>query len=365
VFVSTLVAHFWNLPVETVGTRFGEMSASIPHPHVPHLSFIQVTALVGPAFTIALLAAIESLLSATVADGMIGGHHRPNMELIAQGVANLVSPLLGGIPATGAIARTATNIKNGARTPVAGMIHSLTLLLITLFFGRWAGLLPMATLAGILVVVSYQMCEWRTFAAELKSPKSDVLVLLATFSLTVLVDLTVAISVGMVLAAFLFIKRMSEVTNVKAMTRDLEEGNPDDDDLSSFRGLDIPEGVEIYEINGPFFFGAAETFKDTLAKIAGTPLVLIIRMRDVLALDSSGMHALKEVVHRTRSEGTAVLLSDVHMQPLTALTGSPVLKEIGTDNVFATLDEAVARARELTGVRVRRGGDLFRMHHEQ
>jgi SulP family sulfate permease len=363
--VTTLVAHFWNLPVETVGSRFGEVAASIPHPHVPHLSFIQVTGLVGPAFTIALLAAIESLLSATVADGMIGGHHRPNMELIAQGAANLVSPLFGGIPATGAIARTATNIKNGARTPVAGIIHSLTLLLITLFFGRWAGLLPMATLAGILVVVSYQMCEWRTFAAELKSPKSDVLVLLATFSLTVLVDLTVAISVGMVLAAFLFIKRMSEVTNVRAMTRDFEEANPDDDDFSSFRGLDIPEGVEIYEINGPFFFGAAETFKDTLAKIAGTPLVLIIRMRDVLALDSSGMHALKEVVHRTRWEGTAVLLSDVHMQPLTALTGSPVLKEIGAGNVFATLEEAVARARDLTSSGAGRDGDLSRMNDEQ
>jgi sulfate permease, SulP family len=347
--VTTVVVRYWHLPVETVGGRFGEIAASIPHPQIPHLSFAQVSALVGPAFTIALLAAIESLLSATVADGMIGGRHRPNMELVAQGAANILSPMFGGIPATGAIARTATNIKNGARTPIAGMVHAGTLLLITLFFGRWAGLLPMATLAAILVVVSYQMCEWRTFLAELHSPKSDVIVLLTTFLLTVLVDLTVAISVGMVLAAFLFIKRMSEVTNVRAMTRDFDEESDEDDEIrdDEARGLDIPEGVEVYEINGPFFFGAAETFKDTLAKIAGKPRVLIIRMRDVMALDSSGMHALKDVVHRARKEGTIVLLSDVHMQPLVALTNSPVLREIGPENVFASLGEAIARSRDL------------------
>jgi SulP family sulfate permease len=346
--VTTLVARFWNLPVETVGSRFGDIAASIPHPQIPHLSAEQVMALVGPAFTIALLAAIESLLSATVADGMIGGRHRPNMELIAQGAANILSPLFGGIPATGAIARTATNIKNGARTPVAGIVHAATLLLITVFFGRWAGLLPMATLAAILVVVSYQMCEWRTFMAELRSPKSDVVVLLATFLLTVLVDLTVAISVGMVLAAFLFIRRMSEVTNVRAMTKDFDEDG-DDDELrdDEARGLDIPKGVEVYEINGPFFFGAAETFKDTLSKVAGKPLVLVIRMRDVMALDSSGMHALKDVVHRSRKEGTTVLLSDVSMQPLAALTGSPVMKEIGPENVFENLSAAIARARQI------------------
>ena len=350
--ITTIIVKLWAIPVETVGGRFGDIAASLPHPAVPHVSFEQITALVGPALTIALLAAIESLLSATVADGMIGGRHRPNMELVAQGAANLISPMFGGIPATGAIARTATNIKNGGRTPIAGMIHALTLLLITIFFGRWAGLLPMATLAAILVVVSYHMCEWRTFLAELGSPKSDVLVLLATFSLTVLVDLTVAISVGMVLAAFLFIKRMSEVTNVRAMTHDFDEADSDDDDSDGFRReLDIPKGVEVYEINGPFFFGAAETFKDTLSKVAGRPDVLIIRMRDVLALDSSGMHALKDVVTRARHEGTAVLLSDVHMQPLTALTGSAVMREIGPDNVFGTLTESLARAREILGAR--------------
>jgi SulP family sulfate permease len=346
---TTLLVKMMDLNVETIGTRFGDISASVPHPQFPHLSLLEISALVGPAFTIALLAAIESLLSAVVADGMIGGRHRSNMELIAQGVANIASPLFGGIPATGAIARTATNIKNGGRTPVAGMIHALTLMVITVFAGRWAGLIPMATLATILVVVSYHMSEWRTFLAELRSPKSDVAVLLTTFFLTVLVDLTVAISVGMVLAAFLFMKRMAEVTNVRALRQELEEDGGDRyaSDENGMRFRVIPPGVEVYEINGAFFFGAAETFKDTLSQIAGNPKVLIIRMRDVLLLDSTGMHALKDVVHRSRRDGTAVLLSDVHMQPLVALTGSPVLEEIGPENLFSNLDDALQRAREL------------------
>ncbi|MDQ6718080.1 MAG: sulfate permease [Gemmatimonadota bacterium] len=347
--LTTIVVRYWNLPVETVGGRFGEIAAAFPHPSVPHLSIGAIRALVGPAFTIALLAAIESLLSATVADGMIGGRHRPNSELIAQGVANLVSPLFGGIPATGAIARTATNIKNGGRTPVAGIIHSITLLLITLFFGRWAGLLPMATLAAILAVVSYQMCEWRTFLAELRSPKSDVAVLLVTFFLTVLIDLTVGISVGIVLASFLFIRRMADVTNVTVMSKDIEgdEFGDDDSDVNELRGIDVPAGVEVYEINGPFFFGAAEAFKDTMGKVASRPKVLIIRMREVNALDSSGMHALREVVKRSRSEGTTVLIADVQAQPMAALRGSAVLAEIGAANLFETLSGALARSREI------------------
>jgi SulP family sulfate permease len=280
---------------------------------------------------------------------MTGRRHRSNMELVAQGVANIASSGFGGIPATGAIARTATNVKNGARTPVAGIIHAFTLLVITVFAGRWAGLIPMATLAAILVVVSYHMCEWRTFLSELRSPKSDVAILLTTFVLTVLIDLTVAISVGMVLAAFLFMKRMAEVTNVRAFTQEFDE---DDDDRSvsdenGGRLRDIPSGVEVYEINGAFFFGAAETFKNTLELIAGKPKVLIIRMRNVLLLDSTGMHALRDVVHRSRKDGTAVLLSDLHMQPLVALTGSTVLEEIGSENVFPDLDDALQRARDL------------------
>jgi SulP family sulfate permease len=356
----TVAARLFELPVETIGSRFGEISASLPRPHLPHLTFAQIGSLIAPAFTIALLGAVESLLSAVVSDGMIGGRHRSNMELVAQGVANVASATFGGIPATGAIARTATNVKNGGRTPVAGMIHAVTLLLITLAFGRWASLIPMSVLAAILVVVAYHMSEWREFRSELSSPRSDVVVLIATFLLTVLVDLTVAIEVGMVLAAFLFIRRMAEVTNISAVTRELEDEDdyerPDSNAVSARR---IPRGVEVYEINGPFFFGAAERFKDTLTRVARKPRVLIIRMRHVLALDSTGMHALKDVVHRSRQDGTLVLLSDVHMQPLVALTGSPILEEIGDDNVFGDLDNALNRARRFLGEAEEPPPDLF------
>ncbi|HMH85265.1 MAG TPA: sulfate permease [Gemmatimonadaceae bacterium] len=344
---TTLAVRLLNIPVETIGTRFGAISATLPHPIVPHVSLAQVTALVAPAFTIALLAAVESLLSAVVADGMIGGRHRSNMELIAQGVANIVAPMFGGMPATGAIARTATNVKNGGRTPVAGMVHALTLLLITLFFGRWAALIPLATLAAILVVVSYHMSEWRTFRSELTAPKSDVAVLLTTFSLTVLVDLTVAIEVGMVLAAFLFMRRMAEVTNVSIVTRELTDGdNDEDDDLNSVRRREVPRGVEVFEINGPFFFGAAEQFKDTLGQIAKKPKVLIIRLRDVPAIDSTGLHALHELARSCKHDGTLLLLADVHAQPMFALVRSDMLVELGEENLFGNLDDALDRARQ-------------------
>lgn len=349
--VTTALANLLGLPVDTIGSRFGEIATAVPEPRLPRIGFAEVLALVSPAFTIALLGAVESLLSAVVADGMIGGRHRSNMELVAQGVANIVTPIFGGMPATGAIARTATNVKNGGRTPVAGMVCATVLLLITVAFGRWASLIPMPTLSAILVVVAYHMSEWRTFRSELRSPKSDVVVLLTTFALTVLVDLTVAIEVGMVLAAFLFIKRMSEVTNVSVVTRELQDDfSGDQPDPNAVSRRAIPEGVEIYEINGPFFFGAAETFKDTLARVAGKPKVLIVRMRGVLALDSTGMHALKDVVHRSRRDGTEVLLSDVHMQPLVALTGSAVLQEIGSENVFGNIDDALNQARRLLGI---------------
>jgi SulP family sulfate permease len=344
---TTLAVRLLNIPVETIGTRFGAISATLPHPIVPHVSLAQVTALVAPAFTIALLAAVESLLSAVVADGMIGGRHRSNMELIAQGVANIVAPMFGGMPATGAIARTATNVKNGGRTPVAGMVHALTLLLITLFFGRWAALIPLATLAAILVVVSYHMSEWRTFRSELTAPKSDVAVLLTTFSLTVLVDLTVAIEVGMVLAAFLFMRRMAEVTNVSIVTRELNDGdNDEDDDPNSVRRREVPRGVEVFEIDGPFFFGAAEQFKDTLGQIAKKPKVLIIRLRDVPAIDSTGLHALHELARSCKHDGTLLLLADVHAQPMFALVRSDMLVELGEENLFGNLDDALDRARQ-------------------
>jgi SulP family sulfate permease len=349
--VTTGVVQVLHLPVETIGSRFGAIAASLPHPTLPHLTFEQVRILVAPAFTIALLGAVESLLSAVVADGMIGGRHRSNMELVGQGVANIVTPLFGGIPATGAIARTATNVKNGGRTPIAGIVHALTLLLITLFLGRWAALIPLATLAAILVVVAYHMSEWRAFRAELTAPKSDVVVLVITFALTVLVDLTVAIEAGMVMAVFLFMKRMAEVTNVTALTRELEDnGDRYATDPNGVRHRAVPDGVEVYEINGPFFFGAAEMFKDTLGQIARKPKVLIIRMRNVPAIDSTGLHALKDVVHRTRRDGTLVLLSDVHTQPLVALGRSAVLDEVGEQNLFGNLDDALDRAREHLGL---------------
>lgn len=349
--VATVATHLLHLPVETIGSRFGGISASLPHPVIPHVSLAQITALVVPAFTIAMLGAVESLLSAVVADGMIGGRHRSNMELVAQGIANIVTPLFGGIPATGAIARTATNVKNGGRTPVAGIVHAITLLIITLFFGRWAAQIPLACLAGILVVVAYNMSEWRTFLAEMSAPKSDIAVLLATFFLTVLVDLTVAIEVGMVASAFLFMRRMAEVTNVSAITLELDDG--DDTYATDPNGLarrSVPEAVEVFEVNGPFFFGAAETFKDTIGQIRGRPKVLIIRMRNVPAIDSTGMHALKEVVHRSRKEGTLVLLSDVHTQPLVAIGRSAVLDEIGEDNIFGNIDDALNGARRHLGL---------------
>ena len=348
--VTTAMTQLLDLPVETIGSRFGAIPSSLPAPSFPDVNASQIPGLVGPAFTIALLAAIESLLSAVVADGMIGGRHRSNMELVAQGVANIASPLFGGIPATGAIARTATNVKNGGRTPVAGIVHALTLLLITLFFGRWAALIPMATLAAILVVVAYHMSEWRTFRTELRSPKSDVAVLLTTFVLTVLVDLTVAIEVGIVLAALLFMRRMAEVTNVSVITRELDdEGDEYATDTNAVRRRAVPKGVEVYEINGPFFFGAAEQFKDTLGRVARKPKVLIIRMRNVPAIDSTGIRALSDVTRRTRKEGTLVLLSDVHAQPLIALGRSDLLDEIGDDNIFGNLDDALNRARAEVG----------------
>ena len=347
--VTTAVVHLFDVPVETIGQRFGGISGDLRTPEVPALTFSSVTGLVGPAFTIALLAAIESLLSAVVADGMIGTKHRSNMELVAQGVANIASPIFGGIPATGAIARTATNVKSGGRTPVAGMIHAITLLLIMLFFGRWAGLIPLATLAAILVVVSYHMSEWRTFKNEFRAPRSDVIIMVSTFSLTVLVDLTVAIEVGMVLSAFLFMKRMAEVTNVSAVTDGFQEESQDEEADPAAR-QSVPSGVEIYEINGPFFFGAAEAFRETLTTVADAPRVLILRMRNVPVIDSTGVRALKDVVTRSRREGTLVLLSDLHSQPMATIRRTGIEDVIGQENLLASIDDALDRARAYLGL---------------
>jgi sulfate permease, SulP family len=341
--VTTAAVYWLQLPVETIGSRFGEISASIPVPHFPALTFTQVMTLVGPAFTIALLGGVESLLSAVVADGMLGTRHRSNMELVGQGVANIASAMVGGIPATGALARTATNVKSGGRTPVAGMIHALTLLLITLFAGRLAAHIPMATLAAILVVVAYNMSEWRAFVGELRGPKSDIAVLLATFLLTVFVDLTVAIGVGMVLASFLFMRRMSEVSDITAIRREMA----DEDEPSATadpRLAALPRDVQVYAINGPFFFGAAERFKDALGEVGRRPRVLILRLAAVPVIDSTGLHALGDVLRRSQRDGTMVLLAEVQPQVRRVIERSAVGELVREAMICETLDAAISRS---------------------
>ena len=342
--VTTVAAKWLALPVETIGSRFGEISAAIPIPTLPTLSFTQMMALVGPAFTIALLGAVESLLSAVVADGMIGTRHRSNMELVGQGVANIASAMVGGIPATGALARTAMNVKSGGRTPVAGVVHAITLLFITLFFGKWAALIPMATLAAILVVVAYNMSEWRVFVAEFRGPRSDLAVLLTTFLLTVLVDLTVAIGVGMVMASFLFMRRMSEISGVTALSREATD-EPDTNSTVDPRLIALPKEVQVYAINGPFFFGAADRFKDALVEVGARPKVLILRLRDVPVIDSTGLHALQDVVKRCQREGTRVLLTEVQPEVRRVIERSHLGDLLTAAAITDSMDDALTQLR--------------------
>ena len=343
IILTTLLVYFFQLPVETIGSRFGEIPATLPTPHIPVVDLETLKKLIQPAFTIALLGAIESLLSAVVADGMIGGRHRSNTELIAQGIANISSAVFGGIPATGAIARTATNAKNGGRTPVAGMVHALTLLVIMLFAAPLAKHIPLATLAGVLIVVSYNMSEWRNFLSIARGPASDVAVLLVTFFLTVLIDLTVAIEIGMVLAAFLFMRRMAKISKVEALTgaiypRD-EYGEPQEEPLK------VPPGVQVYEINGPLFFGAAQNFKQALMDIHRKSSILVIRMRFVPIIDATGLHNLKEVIKDFRSRKTQVVLSGVQPEVYEALREGGVLAMLGEENVCRNINEAMERVK--------------------
>ncbi len=346
---ATVVVGILDLNVETIGTRFNAIPTTIDLPTFPAVSIARIKELLPSALTIAILGSIESLLSAVVADGMIGGKHRSNVELVAQGVANIVTPFFGGMPATGAIARTATNIRNGGRTPVAGMIHSLTLLAIMLLLGSVVRLIPLATLAAILVIVAYNMSEWRSFRSLLRSPRSDVIVLVATFLLTVLLDLTVAIEIGLLLAVLLFMRRMITVTNVGIITRELEDPDGDDDPNSMARRI-IPPGVEVFEINGPFFFGAAYKFREAMSIIEKPPRVRILRMRNVPAIDSTAMHAIEEALMATRHTGGAFLLSDLHSQPLVAMQRSGLLDVIGEENVFGNLENALSRACDILGM---------------
>ncbi|MFA5805437.1 MAG: SulP family inorganic anion transporter [Melioribacteraceae bacterium] len=350
IIITTFLVHFFDLNVETIGSRFGNLPSAFPTPTLPHLDFAVIKGLIAPATTIAILAAIESLLSAVVSDGMIGKQHRSNMELVAQGAANIISPIFGGIPVTGAIARTATNIKNGGRTPISGITHSIVLLLIMLFFGKWAKLIPMPTLAAILVIVAYNMSEWRSFKSLLKSPRSDVIVLVTTFLLTVIFDLTIAIEIGMILAVLLFMRRMALVTNVGVITRELIDEDEELPDPNAISKRAIPEGVEVFEINGPFFFGAASTFKDAMRFVEDPPKVRIIYMRNVPAIDATGLHTLREFYNESKKLGTKIILSGVHAQPLFAFTHAGLLDLYGEENIFGNLDDALDHAREFLGL---------------
>lgn len=333
--------------IETIGDRFA-ISNSLPEATVPALSWETIKNLVSPAITIAILGAIESLLSAAVADGVIGDHHNSNTELIAQGVANLASPIFGGIPATGAIARTMTNINNGGRTPIAGIMHAVVLLLIFLFLMPLAKYIPMACLAGVLVVVSYGMSGWRSFLALMKNPKSDVTVLLITFFLTIIFDLTIAIEVGLIIACLLFMRRMSETTDVHIISNEI---NPDDEDsdmhLGNIEHLTIPKGVEVYEINGPYFFGAGNRFEEIMATLGDRPQVRIIRMRKVPFVDSTGIHNLTNLCEMSKKEGIQIVLSGVTEKVHSQLDKAGFYDIVGQDNICSHIDIALDRAKEI------------------
>jgi SulP family sulfate permease len=349
--LGTVVVYVFGLEVDTISTRFGQLTSSIPSIRMPEISFDIIYNLAGPAFTIAMLGAVESLLSAVVADGMIGGKHRSNMELIANGAANIVAPFFGGIPATGAIARTVTNIRNGGRTPVAGITHSVVLLLILLFFGQYAGMIPMCVLASILMVVAYNMSEWREFKAQLKMPRSDVIVLITTFLLTVIFDLTVAIEVGIVLSAMLFMRRMAEVTNIGVISREFDEGlEGEESGANSIQGKNIPKGVLIFEIDGPFFFGAASKFKDAIRFVGKTTDVLILRLRKVPAIDSTGIATLEDFYYDCKKRSTILILSGLHAQPMFACERAGLLDKIGEINIRGNIDDALNRSREILGL---------------
>lgn len=331
--------------IDTIGDRF-TIQSQLPDAVVPNLNWEAIKNLFPVAITIAVLGAIESLLSATVADGVIGDRHDSNTELIAQGAANIVTPLFGGIPATGAIARTMTNINNGGKTPVAGIIHAVVLLLILLFLMPLAQYIPMACLAGVLVIVSYNMSGWRTFKGLLKSPKSDVTVLLITFFLTVIFDLTIAIEVGLVIACVLFMKRVMETTEISVITDEIDPNKESDLEVHE-DNLIIPDGVEVYEINGPYFFGIATKFEETMAQIGDRPKVRIIRMRKVPFIDSTGINNLTNLCRMSQKEGITIVLSGVNEKVHKVLEKSGFYDLLGEDNICSNINAALKRAKQL------------------
>lgn len=332
-----------NFHVTTIGDQFGEIKASIPSLQVPNLSWENVKGLFPTAMVIAVLGAIESLLSATVADGVCGDHHNSNQELIGQGVANICTPLLGGIPCTGAIARTMTNINNGGRTPVAGIVHAIVLLVIFLVLMPLAAYIPMSCLAGVLVIVSYNMSGWRTFMQLMKNPKSDVIVLLITFFLTVVFDLTIAIEVGLLIACLLFMKRMAESTQIKVIADEIDPNDETDAEVHE-EHLIIPKGVEVYEINGPYFFGIANKFEELMAAMENHPKVRVIRMRRVPFIDSTGIHNLQNLCEMSHREGTHIVLSGVTPNVYSVLEHNGFCKLLGKDHICPNINVALDRA---------------------
>ena len=332
-----------NFHVTTIGDQFGEIKASIPSLQVPNLSWENVKGLFPTAMVIAVLGAIESLLSATVADGVCGDHHNSNQELIGQGVANICTPLFGGIPCTGAIARTMTNINNGGRTPVAGIVHAIVLLVIFLVLMPLAAYIPMSCLAGVLVIVSYNMSGWRTFMQLMKNPKSDVIVLLITFFLTVVFDLTIAIEVGLLIACLLFMKRMAESTQIKVIADEIDPNEETDAEVHE-EHLIIPKGVEVYEINGPYFFGIANKFEELMAAMENHPKVRVIRMRRVPFIDSTGIHNLQNLCEMSHREGTHIVLSGVTPNVYSVLEHNGFCKLLGKDHICPNINVALDRA---------------------
>jgi SulP family sulfate permease len=344
--LGTVAVACFNLPVETIGSKFGGIPQGLPHPHIPVLAWDNIQHLFQPAMTIALLAAIESLLCAVVADGMVDDRHDANQELIAQGLANIVCPLFGGIAATGAIARTATNVKSGARTPVAGIVHALTLLAIILVAAPLAKFIPLAALSAVLVNVAIHMGEWHNFRRLRKWPICDSAVFLSAFSLTVAVDLTVAVEIGMVLAAILFIKRSSETTQIMAVDETTEtEGSQ-----HSLVGKVVPPGVMIYRMMGAFFFGAVDKLETILQREKREPQVLILRMRKVVAMDATGLNALEDLYEKLHRKGRHLVLSAPHTNPTMVMERAGFLERLGRENVCPNIDAALGRAREILGL---------------
>ena len=332
--------------IETIGDRFA-ISNQLPDAQVPQMSWETIKGLVSPALTIAILGAIESLLSATVADGVIGDHHDSNTELMAQGLANIAAPLFGGIPATGAIARTMTNINNGGKTPISGIVHAVVLLLIFLFLMPLAQYIPMACLAGVLVIVSYGMSGWRSFKELMKNPKSDVAVLLITFFLTIIFDLTIAIEVGLIIACLLFMKRMAETTDVKVIMDEIDPNDELDITKGNLEHLTIPKGVEVYEINGPYFFGAGNRFEEIMATLGDRPKVRVIRMRKVPFVDSTGIHNLTNLCIMSQKEGIQIVLSGVNSTVRSTLEKSGFNELVGENNICSHINLALKRANEI------------------